>query len=67
VSGENAHGLDAGALKAHVGQRVEVIVRKVEPSTAAPATGTAAAKPGEPAPEPFSVIEIKPVSGPCPK
>jgi hypothetical protein len=70
VSGENAKGLGADALMAHVGQRVEVIVRKVDPSTAAPATQPVAgetAKPGEPAPEPFSVIEIKPVSGSCPK
>jgi hypothetical protein len=70
VADANTQGLDAEALKAYAGQRVEVIVRKVEPASAAAAAAPAAAqstKPTEPAPEPFSVLEIKPVSGSCPK
>lgn len=68
VSGVNAEGIDADALKAHVGQRVEVTVRPVEVPTAAPRAAdppTQAAKPPEPAPERFSVTAIKPVAGTC--
>jgi hypothetical protein len=70
VADANTQGLDAEALKAYAGQRVEVIVRKVEPLPAAETAGPATAqtaKPTEPAPEPFSVLEIKPVAGACPK
>ena len=68
VSGVNAQGLDADALKAHVGQRVEIIVRPVESPAAAPASGLAgaqAAKPIEPEPARFSVTELKRVTGTC--
>ena len=69
VSGLNAQGLDADALKAHSGQQVEVVVRPVESPAPAPATGLAesqAPKPIERAPQPFSVTEIKRVIGACP-
>ena len=69
VSGLSAQGLDADALKAHVGQRLEVVVRPIESPAPAPATGLAAAqaaKPIEPAPKRFSVTEIKRVIGTCP-
>ena len=68
VSGVNAQGLDADALKAHLGQRVEVVVRPVESPAAAPASGLAgvqAAKPVEPEPVRFSVTELKRVTGTC--
>ena len=69
VSGVAAQGLDEKALKAHVGQRVEVIVRPIEsPAPAAPTAGLApaqSAKPSEPAPERFTVTEIKRVIGGC--
>ena len=68
VSGVNAQGMDADALKAHVGQRVEVVVRPVESPAAPPPAGlagTQAAKPTEPAAERFSVTEIKRVIGNC--
>lgn len=69
VSGVNAQGLDADALKAHVGNRVEVVVRPIEsPAPAAPSAGLApaqSAKPNEPAPERFNVTEIKRAVGRC--
>ena len=68
VSGVNAQGMDADALKAHLGQRIEVIVRPVESPAAPPPAGlagTQAAKPIEPAAERFSVTEIKRVIGKC--
>ena len=68
VSGVNAQGLDADALKAHLGQRVEVVVRPVESPAAAPTSGLAAvqaAKPNEPEPVRFSVTELKRVTGTC--
>lgn len=68
VSGVNAQGLDADALKAHLGQRVEVIVRPIESPAPAPPAGVAevqAAKRIEPAAERFSVTEIKRVIGGC--
>lgn len=69
VSGANAEGVEADALKAHAGQRVEVTVRPIElPAGPAP-TGanppSQAAKPIEPAPERFSVTAIKRVTGTC--
>jgi hypothetical protein len=69
VSGVNAQGLDADALKAHLGQRVEVVVRPVEtPAPATPPAGLAAAetaKPKEPALERFTVTELKRAVGRC--
>lgn len=69
VSGVSAQGLDADALKAHLGNRVEVVVRPVEtPAPPAPAAGLASAetaKPKEPALERFTVTEIKRAVGRC--
>ena len=68
VSGVGAQGMNADALKAHVGERVEVIVRPIESPAAAPTAGLAGAqevKPIEPAPERFSVTELKRVIGTC--
>ena len=68
VSGVNAQGMQADALKAHLGQRVEAVVRPIEsPAPAPPAgvVGVQAAKPVEPAPERFSVTEIRRVIGTC--
>ena len=68
VSGVNEQGMNADALKAHVGERVEMVVRPIESPPAAPTAGLAAvqaAKPTEPAPERFSVSEIKRVIGTC--
>ena len=69
VSGVSAQGLDADALKAHLGNRVEVVVRPVETAPpAAPAAGLASAetaKPKEPALERFTVTEIKRAVGRC--
>jgi hypothetical protein len=68
VTGVNAEGVDADALKAHAGQRVEVTVRPIEvlaPSTSAANSPTQVAKPIEPAPERFSVTAIKRVTGMC--
>lgn len=68
VSGVNAQGLNADALKAQVGRRVEMVVRPVEsPAPAPPASlaGAQAAKPVEAAPERFSVTEIRSVIGNC--
>lgn len=67
VSGLNAQGLDADALKAHAGRRVEVVVRPVESAPPAPTDGSVgvqAAKP-EPPSERFTVTEIKRVIGTC--
>jgi hypothetical protein len=65
----DAQGLNADALKARVGQRVEVVVRPIEaPAAAAPTDGLApaqSARPSEPAPERFTVTEIKRVIGGC--
>jgi hypothetical protein len=69
VSGLSEQGLNADALKAHVGQHVEMVVRPIESPAPAPATGLAenqAAKPIAPAPERFTVTEIKRVIGTCP-
>ena len=53
VSGVNSQGLDADALKAHAGYRVEVIVRPVEVAPpAAPTAGTTAAQAARPVEEP---------------
>ena len=68
VSGVDAQGMDADALKAHLGQRVEATVRPVESPAAAPTAGLVgvqAAKPIEPAVERFTVTAIKRVSGTC--
>jgi hypothetical protein len=56
------------ALKAHVGQRVEAVVRPIESPAPAPTAGLAevqAARPIEPTPDPFSVTEIRRVLGTC--
>jgi len=69
VSGVDAQGLGADALKAHVGHRVEVIVRPIEsPAATAPTAGLApalSARPNEPAPQRFTGTEIKRVIGRC--
>jgi hypothetical protein len=69
VSGIEAKGLDADALKAQVGKRVEVVLRLIEAPAPAPATdlaGNVGAKPAEPALEKFSVTELRRVIGTCP-
>ncbi len=68
VSGVNAQGMKEDALRAHVGQRVEAILRPIDPPAPAPTTGLVevqAARPIESTPEPFSVTEIKRVIGTC--
>jgi hypothetical protein len=68
VSGVNAQGMKEDALKAHVGQRVEAVVRPIESPAPAPANGLVeaqAARPVEPKAEPFTVSEIKRVVGTC--
>jgi hypothetical protein len=69
VSGLNAQGMDADALRAHAGQRVEVTLRPVDSAPAeAPTGGNPAvrgAKPLDPAPGRFSVTAIKRVTGSC--
>jgi hypothetical protein len=68
VSGVTAQGLDADELKAHVGERVEVVVRPIESPAAQPAGAAAAqgARPVETPAERFHVTEIKRVIGSCP-
>jgi len=64
-SGVNALGMDAKALQAQAGQRVEATLRPVEkPAEAPPVSGATATL--EPAPERFTVTEIKRVTGTCP-
>lgn len=68
VSGVETQGLDANALKAHVGQRIEVVVRPIESPAPAPTAGgvvNQSATPIEPAPERYSVTEMKRVIGVC--
>jgi hypothetical protein len=68
VSGVNAQGMNEDALKAHVGKRVEAVVRPIEPPAPAPVDGhvaAQAAKPAPPEPERFTVTEIKRVLGAC--
>lgn len=68
ASGVNAQGMKEDALKAHLGQQVEAVVRPIESPKAAPPAGSVvnqAAKPVEPTPEPFSVTEIRRVLGTC--
>ena len=68
VSGVNAQGLKEDALTAHLGQRVEAVVRPSEPPAPAATAGLAGvqgAKPIEPKPELFSVTEIRRVIGTC--
>jgi hypothetical protein len=68
VSGVSAQGMNEEALKAHVGRRVEAVLRPIESTAPAPADGLVAAqaaRPVEPKPEPFSVSEIRRVIGTC--
>ena len=68
VSGVTAQGVNSDGLKAHLGQRVEVIVRPVESAPAAPPAGLAgvqAPRPIERQAERFTVTEIKRVTGAC--
>jgi len=68
ASGVNAQGMKEEALKAHLGKRVEAVVRLIESPAPAPAAGPVggqAAKPIEPAPESFSVTDITRVIGAC--
>jgi hypothetical protein len=68
VSGVNAQGMKEEDLKTRVGQRVEAVVRPIESAAPAPSAGleaVQAAKPSEPAPQPFSVTEIRRVIGTC--
>ena len=68
VTGVSAQGVDADKLKAHLGQRIEVVVRPVESPAPPPAAGLAVAqtaKPSEPVAEKFTVTEIKRVISSC--
>jgi hypothetical protein len=70
VSGVNAQGMDADALKAHIGQRVEVTLRPIQTPAApdsptAGSLGVTAVKPADAPPERFSVTALKRVSGSC--
>lgn len=68
VSGVHAQGMKEDALKAHLGQRVEAVVRPIESTAPAPTAGLVgvqAARPIEPTPERFSVTEIRRVIGTC--
>jgi hypothetical protein len=68
VSGVNAQGMDADALKAHVGQRVEATVRPIDSPPSPPARGTAGVEPAKPIEPPrvrFSVSAIKRITGTC--
>ena len=62
-------GVPADELKARVGERVEVTVRPVDVVPPAPPAGasttSAPATPAAHAPQPFSVILIKPGAGTC--
>ena len=69
ASGVNAQGIDAAALQAHAGERVEVTLRPTQ-TAAAPASSTASslgapAKPIDTPPERYSVTAIKRVPGTC--
>jgi hypothetical protein len=71
ASGANAQGLDADALNAHAGRRVEVTVRPVdvaEPAAPTAASGAVQAPKSiePPAPERFTVTAIKRATGSCP-
>jgi hypothetical protein len=68
ASGVNAQGLNADALKAHVGHRVEVTLRPVQTVAPAPITGASLGAQGKPIDAPrerFSVTEITRVTGSC--
>ena len=69
ASGVNAQGLKEDALKSHLGHRVEAVVRPIDSAPPAAPTaglvGAQAAGPAKPAPEPFSVTEIRRVMGTC--
>ena len=66
--GVSEQGMDADALKAHAGRRVEVTLRPIEPVAApAPAAnlGVQPGKPNDVPPQRFSVSAIKRVTGSC--
>ena len=67
TSGVNQQGVDAAALKPHVGQRVEVTVRPIDTVAPPPPPGTSAEPKAdaERKPQRFSVTAIKRVSGTC--
>jgi hypothetical protein len=66
VSGVSAQGLDAEALKAHLGHRVEVVARPIEsPPPDPPSVSAQTARPVQPSPERFTVTELKRVVGRC--
>ena len=68
VSGVGAQGLDADALKAHLGHRVEAVIRPIEspaPAVTATAGAVGAVKPIEPAPERYTVTTMKRAVGRC--
>jgi hypothetical protein len=69
ASGVNAQGKNADELKAHLGQRVELVLRPVQTTAAPPSTtasvGVQAARPIDAPPERFLVTEIKRVTGTC--
>ena len=68
VSGLGAQGINADGLKAHVGHRVEVVVRPIEHPAPAPSlTGGSlgAVRPNETAPERYTVTSIERTIGRC--
>jgi hypothetical protein len=69
ATGVNAQGINADELKAHVGQRVEVILRPIQTTVALPPAGAGLGiqlgrRTAAP-PERYTVTEIKGVTGPC--
>jgi hypothetical protein len=68
VTGVGGQGLDADELKAHLGQRVEMLVRPVDTPAAPRAAKPAEVQPAtpiEPSAEQFTVTEIRRVIGSC--
>ena len=66
VSSLNQSGVNADAFKPHLGKRVEVTIRPLDTVAPAPPTGsTTATAPPPAAPQPYSVIAIKPTGGAC--
>ena len=65
VTGVAAQGLDADALNANAGHRVEVVVRPIESPAAPPSRRFDAPTPTQGAIERFTVTELKRVVGRC--